>query len=54
MSSGAIELGVSLYSFTQRFVEREDYHVEDMFHTLEQLGARQFEIVGSQVFGGRL
>jgi deglycosylation enzyme subunit DgpC len=50
VTSGGIELAVSLYSFTQRFVEREDYQVEDMFRTLEQLGVRQFEIVGSQVF----
>ena len=50
MRSAGIELAVSLYSFTQRFVERDDYHVEDMFRTLHQLGVRQFEIVGSQVF----
>jgi len=50
VSSGGIELAVSLYSFTQRFVERDDYDVRDMFRALHQFGVRQFEIVGAQVF----
>jgi sugar phosphate isomerase/epimerase len=50
VSSGGIELAVSLYSFTQRFVEHDDYDVRDMFCTLHQFGVRQFEIVGAQVF----
>jgi len=49
-SSAEIELAVSLYSFTQRFVERDDYGVEDMFRSLQQLGVRRFEIVGAQAF----
>ena len=50
MSASEIELAVSLYSFTERFVERDDYHVEQMVHTLQSWGVRCFELVGSQVF----
>lgn len=50
MSASEIELAVSLYSFTERFVERDDYHVEQMMQTLQSWGVRRFELVGSQVF----
>jgi sugar phosphate isomerase/epimerase len=50
MSAAGIELAVSLYSFTERFVERDDYHVEQMMGTISGWGVRRFELVGSQVF----
>ena len=50
MSAAGIELGVSLYSFTQRFIDRDDYGLDEMFSTLAELGVRKFELVGSQVF----
>jgi deglycosylation enzyme subunit DgpC len=50
MSAEDIELGVSLYSFTQRFVDRDDYGLDEMFETVARLGVRKFELVGSQVF----
>ncbi|MCI2049578.1 MAG: sugar phosphate isomerase/epimerase [Lachnospiraceae bacterium] len=45
-----LDLGVSLYGFTQRFVERDDYGFEEMFRGLNALGIRKFELVGAQMF----
>lgn len=45
-----IDLGVSLYGFTERFVKEDDYGIEDMFKELNTLGVKKFEIVGAQVF----
>ncbi|OUP51850.1 hypothetical protein B5F17_11420 [Butyricicoccus pullicaecorum] len=45
-----IDLGVSLYGFTQRFVEEDGYGFEQMFQDLNRLGVKKFEIVGAQMF----
>lgn len=50
MSINGIELGVSLYSFTQRFIEHDEYGIEDMFQTLQTHGVKKYELIGSQVF----
>ncbi|MFA7940678.1 hypothetical protein ACEODM_27865 [Klebsiella oxytoca] len=50
MKNKQIEQGVSLYGFEQRFVEEQDYGIEEMFAELNKLGVSKFELVGSQVF----
>lgn len=45
-----IELGVSLYSFTEQWADSDDFSFEDMFKELNRLGVKRFEIVGSQMF----
>lgn len=45
-----IDLGVSLYGFTQRFVEEDGYGFEEMFQDLNRLGIKKFEVVGAQMF----
>ncbi|ORX23792.1 hypothetical protein BVF91_04525 [Thermoanaerobacterium sp. PSU-2] len=45
-----IDLGVSLYGFTERFVKEDDYSFEQMFQDLNRLGVKKFELVGAQVF----
>ncbi|MEI3381813.1 MAG: TIM barrel protein [Dorea sp.] len=45
-----IELGVSLYGFTQRYVEEDGYGYEQMFQDLNKLGIKKFEVVGAQMF----
>lgn len=45
-----IDLGVSLYGFTQRFVEDDGYNFEEMFQDLNRLGVKKFELVGAQMF----
>lgn len=45
-----IDLGVSLYGFTQRFVDEDGYNFEEMFQDLNRLGIRKFELVGAQMF----
>ena len=45
-----IEQAISLYSFTQRLVERREYGVSDMFAELNSFGISKYELIGSQVF----
>lgn len=45
-----IDLGVSLYGFTERFILEDDYGFEEMFRDLNRLGIRKFELVGAQMF----
>lgn len=45
-----IDLGVSLYSFTERWIRKPDFGFDDMFRILTSLGVTKFEIVGSQMF----
>lgn len=45
-----IDLGVSLYGFTERFVKEDGYGFEEMFQALNRLGVRKFELVGAQMF----
>ncbi|MCF0231533.1 MAG: TIM barrel protein, partial [Enterococcus sp.] len=44
------DLGVSLYGFTERFINEDDYGYEQMFQDLTGLGIKKFEIVGAQMF----
>jgi sugar phosphate isomerase/epimerase len=48
--SSRIDFAVSLYGFTERWINDPEYGLEDMFRELNRLGIRKFEIVGSQVF----
>ena len=50
MMEKKIDLGVSLYGFTQRFVEEDGYGFEEMFQDLNRLGIKKFEVVGAQMF----
>ena len=50
MIIGGIEQAISLYGFTERFVEVPDYSFDEMFAELRELGVQKFEIIGSQVF----
>ncbi len=45
-----IEQAVSLYGFTQNFIEEEHFGFEEMFINLNKLGIKKFEIVGAQMF----
>lgn len=45
-----IEQAISLYSFTQRLVERPAYGIDDMFAELSGFGIKKYELIGSQVF----
>lgn len=45
-----IDLGVSLYGFTERFIKEDDYSFEQMFQDLNKLGIKKFELVGAQMF----
>lgn len=45
-----IDLGVSLYGFTERFVKEDGYGFEEMFKELNALGVKKFELVGAQMF----
>jgi len=45
-----IDFAVSLYGFTEQWINDPGYGLEDMFRELEVLGVRKFELVGSQVF----
>lgn len=45
-----MDLGVSLYGFTQQFVEEDGYGFEQMFQALNRLGIKKFEVVGAQMF----
>ena len=45
-----IDLGVSLYGFTQRYIEEDGYNFREMFEDLNKLGIRKFELVGAQMF----
>ena len=45
-----IQLAVSLYSYTQQWVERNTFSFEEMFIHLSRLGIHQVEIVGAQMF----
>lgn len=45
-----IQLAVSLYSYTQQWVERNEFSFEEMFMHLSGLGIHQVEIVGAQMF----
>ncbi len=47
---GKIDLGVSLYGFTERFVKEDDYGFEQMFQEIHKLGLHEVEIVGAQMF----
>lgn len=48
--SKKIDLGISLYGFTERFIKEDDYGFEEMFKDLSTLGIKKFEIVGAQMF----
>ncbi|MGI6109177.1 MAG: sugar phosphate isomerase/epimerase family protein [Eubacteriaceae bacterium] len=48
--SSKIDLGVSLYGFTERFVKEDGFGFEEMFQELNKLGIRKFEVVGAQMF----
>ncbi len=50
MAAENIDLGVSLYGFTERFVKEDGYGFEEMFQELNKLGIKKFEIVGAQMF----
>lgn len=50
MTQSKIDLGVSLYSFTEQWADYDAFSFADMFRELNRLGIRQFEIVGSQMF----
>jgi sugar phosphate isomerase/epimerase len=50
MIIGGIEQAISLYGFTERFVEVPEYSFDEMFSELRELGIEKFEIIGSQVF----
>lgn len=50
MAAKKIDLGVSLYGFTERFVKEDSYGFEDMFRELNRLGIQKFELVGAQMF----
>ena len=45
-----IDLCVSLYGFTQRYIEEDGYNFREMFEDLNKLGIRKFELVGAQMF----
>lgn len=45
-----IDLGVSLYGFTEQFINDDGYGFEEMFQELNRLGIRKFELVGAQMF----
>jgi len=45
-----IDLAVSLYGFTERFVKEPGYGFEEMFQDVNRLGVKKVEIVGAQVF----
>ena len=45
-----IDRGVSLYGFTQRYIEEDGYNFREMFEDLNKLGIRKFELVGAQMF----
>lgn len=45
-----IDLGVSLYGFTEQWCSDDTFGFEEMFKELNRLGIKQFEIVGSQMF----
>lgn len=51
MKNNGIKLGVSLYSFTNEYVERK-YSLENCLALTKQLGATGFEIVASQMVKG--
>lgn len=48
--SANIDLGVSLYGFTERFIKEDNYSFEEMFQELNKLGITKFEVVGAQMF----
>jgi sugar phosphate isomerase/epimerase len=50
MIIGGIEQAISLYGFSQRFIEIPEYSFDEMFTELNELGVEKFEIIGSQVF----
>lgn len=50
MLQSKIELGVSLYCFTEQWADSDGFGFEDMFKELNRLGITKFEIVGSQMF----
>lgn len=50
MTYSNIELGVSLYGFTEQWCDSDGYGFADMFQELNRLGIQKFEIVGSQMF----
>lgn len=45
-----IDLGVSLYGFTERFVKEDNYGFEEMFQEIQKLGLHKVELVGAQMF----
>lgn len=50
MTNSKIQLGVSLYSFTEQWADSDEFSFADMFRELNRLGIQKFEIVGSQMF----
>lgn len=45
-----IDLGVSLYGFTERFVKEDEYGFEEMFREMQKIGVHKAEVVGAQMF----
>ena len=45
-----IEQGVSCYSYTQQFVEREDFGIDTIFRRIADKGVHKVELVGAQTF----
>ena len=45
-----IDFGVSLYGFTERFINEDGYNFAEMFQELNRLGVKKFELVGAQMF----
>lgn len=50
MTYSKIDLGVSLYGFTELWATDDSFGFEEMFKELNRLGITKFEIVGSQMF----
>lgn len=48
--SNKIKKAVSLYSYSQQWIEQDDFGFEEMFKHLHSLGIHTLEIVGSQMF----
>lgn len=47
---GKIDLGISLYGYTEKFVKEDNYGFEEMFQEMKRLGVSKAEIVGAQMF----
>lgn len=45
-----IELGISAYSYTQQFVEREDFGIDAVVRHIAEKGVTKLELVGAQTF----